>query len=68
MPKNSLCGLINNFSMQYNYLSRLFMSLCESVPVYGDGRSYNLSPVRKAAMAMLYVWSEVLCDLDGVVW
>ncbi len=34
-PKiNSLCGLINNISMQYDFLSSLVMSLCESVPVW----------------------------------
>ncbi len=32
--KNSLCGLINNNSMQYDYLTSLVMSLCESVPVW----------------------------------
>ncbi len=34
MPKNSLCGLINNISMQYDYLLRLVMYLCESVQVW----------------------------------
>ncbi len=34
MPKTSLCGLINNISMQYDFLSSLLMSLCESVPVW----------------------------------
>ncbi len=34
VPKNSLCGLINNVSMPYDYFARLVMSLCESVPVW----------------------------------
>ncbi len=34
VPKNSLCGLINNISMRYDFLSSLIMSLRESVLVW----------------------------------
>ncbi len=34
MPKNGLCGLISNISMQYDFLSSLLLSVCESVPVW----------------------------------
>ncbi len=36
VPKNSLCGLINNILMQYDFLYSLVMSLCESVPAMGE--------------------------------
>ncbi len=32
-PKR-VSGLVNNISMQYDYLTSLVMSLCESVPVW----------------------------------
>ncbi len=71
MLKNSLCGLINNISMQYDYLSSLVMvmSLCELVSVwqYDKVQSHSCEEGCNGNVDLLsYVWSEVLCDLDGV--
>ncbi len=38
-----VCGLINNISMQYDYLTSLVMSLCESVHDEVQHKIYGFS-------------------------
>ncbi len=70
MLKNSLCGLINNISMQYDYLTSVVMSLCESVPIWQLEKlqPHSCKEGCNGNVDLISIWSEVLCDLDGVEW
>ncbi len=64
VPKNSLRGLINTISMQYDFLSSLVMSLYESVPVW---HLEKLQPhsCKKGCYGNVDLMSGLLCCVLG---